>query len=196
MFGRLTEWFRRGASEGLSAEIVSSFEDDDRPVHRYRAEGPHEPDGRADVLIRQNGRDLAILRFDEGVGEGDHPDAAFVLCEVHPQAQHLVFVSFGLGYVVDLNDLDHWRQLGAGWIGSFYDRQTQVMLLFSSEHVAGLCADGRLWQTPPLGRCGFRDTRLEDGVLRGQALSKSGMKRYPFEVDLRHGTYRGGAPKA
>ena len=124
MFGRLTEWLRRGASAGFSAEIVSSFEDDDRPVHRYRAEGPHDPDGRADVLIRQSGRDLAILRFDEGVGEGDHPDAAFVLCEVHPQAQHLVFVSFGLGYVVDLNDLDHCRQLGAGWIGSFYDRQT------------------------------------------------------------------------
>lgn len=194
MLKHLTAMFRRNASDAFTAEIVPRIADRDLLVHRYRAEGSHDPDGEVDVLICRRGREVAILRFDEG--EGESPDAAFVLCEVHPQAQHLVFVSFGLGYVVDLNDLDHCRQLGAGWIGSLYDRQTQVMLLLSSEHVAGLCADGRLWQTPPLGRCGFRDTRLEGGVLRGEALSKSGMKRYPFEVDLRDGTHRGGAPKA
>ena len=112
----------------------------------------------------------------------------------HPDGRRVLVIAHGALYEVDLEQSQSVDE-SACCITGIWPIPARRAILFARNHIALMLwnADGLAWDTGRLSWAGFRNVRITDTEIEGEAWSAPGDSWPTFSVDLLTGNRRGGA---
>jgi hypothetical protein len=143
-------------------------------------------------------REGLVVRFSPSTGSwvGNFQRGLSSLDEVfaHPDGRHVVVVSGGTAYIIEADSHGLVAHFGGQIEEIVSVPEDGFVLLGNGLWFEALGPTGTAWRSRRISWDGMRNVSLAGTVVRGEAYAPEGPDGtwYPFEVDVRTGTVRGG----